>query len=66
MKLILLLTFLLAGCAGMRSGKYVKNADGEWIFISENSGLVALFDEDDTGINYWSGDFAWPVPSIKK
>ena len=31
----------------MRSGRYVKNPNGQWVFVAERSGLTYLFDSEE-------------------
>ncbi len=65
MRYLFFLLFTMS-CAQMKSGRYVKNPNGQWVFIAEESGLIQLFDSEEPSMGYWNGDLAWPVPAIRK
>jgi murein DD-endopeptidase MepM/ murein hydrolase activator NlpD len=70
--LVMILTFFSSCSHQAKSGSYVLNEKGQWVFQESNVGLIyhnqqthrgmkkSLFDDDPT---YDSGKFIWPVPS---
>lgn len=70
LKLILLFSFFLTGCAHFgESGRYVKKGN-EWVFVKSNVGFGSLFSSPHIDSEPYdfkdTGRFMWPVPSSKR
>ncbi len=65
-------SFVFLGCSHLKSGDYVQDDSGAWVFVPQKRGLLShlpLHSREKTGgesLVYTSGDFTWPVPHFRR